>query len=98
MLKGFKQKLATESKKPRLSLKKKIKLMKVEGAQDATITKPVTIQLLKNRSELYRKTPSIDYYIDSVLDQQKETQGLTSIRDKLKNKFVSQLKICEKLE
>ena len=67
-LKSQQEKLLLEKKQPRLSLKRKIKMMKIEGAKDPTSSKPVTIQILKNRSDLYRKTPSIDIYIDSVLE------------------------------
>lgn len=43
--------------------------MKIEGVEEAKSTKPVTIQMLKDRSAMYRKTPSVEIYINSVLEQ-----------------------------
>jgi hypothetical protein len=38
--------------------------MKIEGSDDGTSNKPVTIQMMKDRSFLYRETPAISIYID----------------------------------
>ena len=67
--------------------------MNIEGANKSN--KPITIQMIKDKSPMYRKTPSIDFYIDSVLEQQQETYGLTSVHEKLQRKFLSELKACE---
>ncbi len=52
---------------------------------------------MKDRSQLFRQTPSIKFYIESVLDQQQETYGLASKHEKLDKRFENDLKASEKL-
>lgn len=71
--------------------------MNIEGTESSRKSDMVTIELLKQRSLAYRENPSIELYIEEVLEEQKEHYGYVSNQVKLKKKFEIDQKVCQRL-
>jgi hypothetical protein len=65
----LKEKIKNIHSVPKNTLKRRILEMNIEGAENSKKSELVTIELLKQRSLAYRESPSIELYIEEVLEE-----------------------------